>query len=57
MCNDIENIGTTSSVSGDTSKRDIKLGEEDDELTEMPICPHGGRIRDPKGSEDVWGSI
>lgn len=46
-----------SSVIGSTSKSDIKSGQED-KLTEMLICPHGGRIRDPKGSEDMckkWG--
>lgn len=43
-----------SSVIGGTSKSDSKLGQED-KLTEMLICPRGGRIRDPMGSEDVLG--
>lgn len=45
--------GFRSSVTGDASKSDIELGQ--DKLTEMLICPRGGRIRDPMGSEDVLG--
>lgn len=45
------------SVIGNISKSDIELGKED-ELTEVFICPWGGRIRDLKGSERMcWGSV
>lgn len=43
-----------SSVIGDALKSDIKSGQED-KLTEMLICPCGGRIRDLLGSVDVLG--
>lgn len=43
-----------SSVIGGASKSDIKLGQED-KVTEMLICPRGGRISDPMGSENMLG--